>query len=41
VLGTLLEIALWAVGLTILVIAAGGLLLAKSAGRRTSGAPRS
>ena len=30
VLGTLLEVALWAVVLTVLVLAAGGLLLGKS-----------
>ena len=38
VLGTLLEIALWAVALTVLVVVAGGLLLAKNVGSGRSGA---
>jgi hypothetical protein len=36
VLGTLLEIALWAVALTVLVLAAGGLVLARSRSRSNS-----
>ena len=38
VLGTLLEIAFWAVALTVLVVVAGGLLLAKNVGSGRSGA---
>jgi general stress protein CsbA len=38
VLGTLLEIALWAVTLTVLVVVAGGLLLAKNVRSGRSGA---
>jgi hypothetical protein len=39
VLGTLLELALWAVVLTVLVLAAGGALVARAVGGRRSEAP--
>jgi hypothetical protein len=39
-LGTLLELALWAVVLTVLVLVAGGLLLVKTVGGRGSPARR-
>ena len=38
VLGTLLEIAMWAVVLTVLVVITGALLLMKTVGRDRSGA---
>jgi hypothetical protein len=39
VLGTLLELALWAVVLTVVVLGVGGALLSRAVGSRRSGAP--
>ena len=35
VLGTVLELALWALALVVLAVLAGGLLLSRTAGRRS------
>lgn len=39
VLGTLLELALWAVVLTVVVLGVGGALLSRAVGSRRGGAP--